>query len=155
MADKIRVNYQKLAEDDLSNHITDEALEAEDGIINKKGQVRLFESKGLPEYYLGHQFHSEGKNLYELLLAYGTYFPELNSTSILEDNIFSTLYGEIASAISVYDCNLVIRTTKKLKGVNFLNNVSSLGTTIYSFTSNIFMRNIIMSGNKSAKGGCI
>ena len=75
--------------------------------------------------------------------------------SLLQDNIFKTLYGTVSSAISVYDSYLSIRSYRWQNIDHFEDNISSEGTTIYGKIAAIMISRIKMRGNKSAKGGCL
>lgn len=108
-ANRVKANYNGRGQ--LSTIMTDSALELIDEIVNKDGQLRIENSKG--DYFDQH-LNAIGLSLSEWaktkLKDSETNLEVFVGASLLQDNIFKTLYGTVSSAISVYDSYLSIRS---------------------------------------------
>ena len=81
---------------------------------------------------------------------------DLPEASYLVDCIFENLGGEISSAVSVYSSRAVFLSRGSVGEITaFKNNVSNLGSTLYTVGSVILFQNITSAYNTAVRGGCM
>ena len=81
---------------------------------------------------------------------------DLPESSYLVDCIFENLSGEISSAVSVYNSRVYFQSRESVGKITaFKNNISNVGSTLYSVGSVIIFQNITSAYNTAVRGGCI
>jgi len=81
---------------------------------------------------------------------------DVERSSYFIDCIFEDLSGELSSAVSIYESRVTFLSAGDAgEVVQFKNNVSNLGSTLYSVNSVVLFRNITSAGNTAVRGGCI
>ena len=69
--------------------------------------------------------------------------------------LFKYCTGTVSSAISVYFSHVDLLSHKMSRYINFQDNFSSEGTTVYSQGSEMIFDQIFMAGNFGNLGGCL
>ena len=72
------------------------------------------------------------------------------------DCIFENLSGLTSSVVSVYESRVAFMSEKPTGAkIQFKNNVSDQGSTVYGVSSVIVFRNMTSAFNTAVRGGCI
>lgn len=99
---------------------------------------------------------SEGVTLQAYIFSKAERQPKnLNTASILFNNIFESLEGSQASAVAIESTFTIFANNEASDIVNFKNNIATQGSTVYGNSANILLRNIKMDNNMGQKGGCL